>query len=94
MTAATGRTNVTITLKASSVDRVAKKYEVCFSSPESRFTNLYGVVIQPGESGLLPACPKKVTASTDPCVLSKTRLRNGDIEVAFSVPGGDPRGKI
>ena len=93
VTEATGRTIVTIRLKASSVDRAAKKYEVCFSSVK-RFTNLYGVVIEPGVAGLLAACPKKVALNADPCVKSKARANNGDVVVTFDVPGGDPRGKI
>jgi hypothetical protein len=93
VTSATGRTTVTITLKASSVDRAARKYEVCFSSVK-RFTNLYGVVIEPGIAGLLAACPKKVALNADPCVKSKARANNGDVVVIFDVPGGDPRGRI
>ena len=93
VTAGVGRTTVTITLGASSVTKVAKKYEVCFSSPASSFTNTYGVAIAAGQAGLLPACPRKLSGAP-PCVLSKDRARNGDIVVTFSVPTGDPRGKI
>lgn len=92
VTSGAGRTMVTITLAASSVTKVAKKYEVCFSSPLSSFTNAYGAAIVAGQAGLLPGCPRKLAGG--PCVLSKERDRTGSIVVRFSVPSGDPRGKI
>ena len=92
VTSGVGRTTVTITLAASTATRAVRKYEVCFSSPVSRFTNTYGASIAAGHAGLLPACPRRLAGG--PCVLSKDRDRTGNIVVRFSVPSGDPRGKI
>ncbi|MFN8619747.1 MAG: hypothetical protein U0869_03230 [Chloroflexota bacterium] len=59
VTGGTGRTTVTIGLAAASVDRSYKKYQVCFSSPLSAFTNRFGVAIAAGDAGLLPDCRRK-----------------------------------
>ena len=91
VTTGVGRTTVSVTLAAASVTKAPKKYEVCFSSPVSHFTNTYGASIAAGQAGLLPACPKK---PTDACVVSRDRDRNGNVVVKFSVPVGDPRAKI
>jgi hypothetical protein len=89
-----GRTEITIRLDASDVTRPYNLYDVCFSSPTSSFRNRYNVRIAPGEAGLLKICPPRLDKqSSDPCVVDKWR-EGGDVLVRFSVPPGDPRGRI
>lgn len=56
VTEGTGRTVVTVRIDADDVDRWLGRYQVCFSSPVSTFTNKYGAEIGPGEAGILPHC--------------------------------------
>jgi hypothetical protein len=94
ISAANGRTEITIRLDASDVTRPYNLYDVCFSSPTSSFRNRYNVRIAPGEAGLLKICPPRLDKQTsDPCVSDKWR-EDGDVLVKFSVPPGDPRGRI
>jgi hypothetical protein len=88
------RTRVTITLDAGSVTKPARKYDVCFSSPESEFIDASGNTVLPGQAGLLANCPKNLQPEGDPCVLSRTKDKSGNVVVTFSVPLGDPRGVI
>lgn len=88
------RTEVTIKLAAASVTKPAKKYEVCFSSPESSFTDAFGNHVPTGQAGLLADCPRSLQPGSDPCVLSRTKDRTGNVLVTFSVPLGDPKGVI
>jgi hypothetical protein len=94
VTPATGRTTITIKLAAASVDRPFLKYEVCFSSPNSTFVNKYGKTIPAGDAGILPWCLNCLHPTGGPCVLLKWFDRDGNVYVKFSVPSGDPRGKI
>ena len=79
---------------AASVDRPFFKYEVCFSSPNSTFKNKYGRTIAAGDAGILPMCVNCLKPSGGPCVLLKWFDKDGNVYVKFSVPAGDPRGKI
>lgn len=103
VTQATGRTVVTIGLAAASVDRRTKAYQVCFSSPVSTFKNRAGATVAAGSAGLLPDCypnddddrPKKPLAvDFQACTDSRWKDKAGNVFVRFSVPPGDPRGKI
>jgi hypothetical protein len=67
---------------------------VCFSSPESRFKNLFGKWIEKGEAGLLPPCLFTIRRSDQPCLVAKWIDKDRDVHVRFSVPPGDPRGRI
>lgn len=91
ITTGTSRTEVTIRLAAASVNRPFNLYDVCFSSPTSSFRNRYNVKIKAGQSGLLKICPPRL--DSEPCVVDKWR-DGGDVLVKFSVPAGDPRGRI
>jgi hypothetical protein len=94
VTQGTGRTTVEIELDRSAVTKPFLLYEVCFSSPESRFKNIIGKWIEPGEAGLLPLCLLTIRRSDQPCVVAKWIDRDRDVHVRFSVPPGDPRGRI
>ena len=94
VTPAAGRTTITIKLAAASVDRPFFKYEVCFSSPNSTFKNKYGKTIAAGDAGILPLCVNCLKPTGGPCVLLKWFDKDGNVYVKFSVPSGDPRGKI
>jgi hypothetical protein len=94
VTPAIGRTTITMKLAAASVTKPFYKHEVCFSSPGSAFVNKYGVAIPAGEAGILPWCVNCDRPSGGPCVLLKWFDRYGNVYVKFSVPAGDPRGKI
>ncbi len=106
LTPAVTSKTVTITLAKSSVIRSFNRYQVCFSSPTTGFTNRYGVAIPPGGAGLLPDCrgtdddPSPADTSTwshsptPPCVLHRSKDRQGNVTVTFLVPPGDPRGQI
>ena len=89
-----GRTEVVIRLAAADVTRSYNLYDVCFSSPVSSFRNRYNVRIAAGEAGLLKICPPRLDKQdADPCVVDKWR-EDGDVLIRFSVPPGDPRGRI
>lgn len=88
------RTRVTITLAAADVTKPARKYQVCFSSPESSFRDAFGNHVPTGQAGLLADCPKTLLPGSDPCVLSRSKDKAGNVLVTFSVPLGDPRGVI
>jgi hypothetical protein len=95
VTGSSGRTTVTMRLAKGSATRNLSRYEVCFSSPASRFVNKYGRTIAAGKAGLLPRCiwrPRH--PSGGPCLVSRARDEDGNVLVTFSVPAGDPRGKI
>jgi hypothetical protein len=94
VTGGTGRTDITLKLDKASVTKPFLKYDVCFSSPNSSFTNKYGKPIAAGEAGLLPFCLNPLRNRADPCVILKWPDRQGNVLVKFSVPAGDPRGKI
>jgi hypothetical protein len=96
VTAATGRTTVTMKLAKASVTKLWYKYEVCFSSPNSSFVNKYGATIPAGQAGILPSCFGHDCdhPTGGPCVLFKWFDLKGNVYVKFSVPAGDPRGKI
>jgi len=94
VTGGTGRTTITMTLDKASVTRSFLKYDVCFSSPNSAFTNKFGKAIAAGDAGLLPFCLNPLRNRADPCVILKWFNKQGDVLVRFSVPAGDPRGKI
>jgi hypothetical protein len=94
VTQANSRTVITIRLDASRVDRPYNLYDVCFSAPSYGFRNRFNVRIEPGEAGLLKICPPRLDKqNADPCVVDKWR-ENGDVLIKFSVPPGDPRGRI
>jgi hypothetical protein len=94
VTSADGRTEVTIRLAAADVNRPYNLYDVCFSADSYGFRNRYNVRIDPGEAGLLKGCPPRLgKQDADPCVVEKWR-ENGDVLIKFSVPKGDPRGRI
>jgi len=89
-----GRTEVTIRLDASDVTRPYNLYDVCFSADSYGFRNRYNVRIDPGKAGLLKICPPRLDKQdADPCVVEKWR-ENGDVLIRFTVPRGDPRGRI
>jgi hypothetical protein len=90
----TSRTTVTVKLDASAVTKAANKYDVCFSSPTSTFTDKAGRTVGPGESGLLADCPRTVRLGTQACVVSRRRDKAGNVIVVFSVPPGDPRALV
>ncbi len=94
VTSGTGRTTVEIELARADVTKPFLLYEVCFSSPESRFKNILGRWVEPGEAGLLPLCLLTIRRSDQPCVVAKWVDRDRDVHVRFSVPPGDPRGRI
>jgi adhesin/invasin len=94
VTSGNGRTTVTIELDRSDANRPFLFYDVCFSSPESRFKNKFGRWIEKGEAGLLPLCLLTIRRADQPCVVAKWIDRDRDIHVRFSVPPGDPRGRI
>ena len=51
--------------------------------------------IAAGEAGLLPSCIfNRDRPRGEPCVLLKWFDRQGNVFVLFSVPAGDPRGKV
>ena len=88
VTEADGRTTVRITLDDPS--KPSNKFEVCFSSPESTFTDKSGDTVAPGDAGLLPSCPETIGENTGTCVVDKFRS-SGDQVVIISVRPGDPR---
>ena len=95
VTTGTGRTTIVMKLAAASVTKLFFKYEVCFKSPNSSFTNKYGAAIAAGQAGLLPLCLDHCDQPTGgPCVLFKWFDRYGNVYVKFSVPSGDPRAKM
>jgi hypothetical protein len=100
VTPATGRTVVTIKLAAAPGNRPYYRYQVCFSSPTSTFVNRYGATIAAGQPGLLPDCRdcddgrSLPSPSSGPCVVARWVDASGNVYVKFSVPIGDPRGKI
>lgn len=96
VTPATGRTTVTMKVAKASVTKLWFKYEVCFSSPNSSFVNKYGATIPAGQAGILPSCfgHECDHPTGGPCVLFKWLDLKGNVYVKFSVPAGDPRGKI
>lgn len=94
VTNGTGRTTVEIELARKDVTKPFLLYGVCFSSPESRFRNIFGKWIEPGEAGLLPPCLLTMRRSDQPCVVATWLDRDRDVHVRFSVPPGDPRGRI
>jgi hypothetical protein len=95
VTQATGRTLVTMKVAAASVTKLWFKYEVCFSSPSSTFVNKYGATIPAGQAGILPSCFFDCDRpSVGPCVLLKWFDLRGNVYVLFSVPAGDPRGRV
>lgn len=94
VTSATGRTTITMKLAKASVTKPWFKYEVCFSSPNSSFVNRYGATIAAGQAGILPSCLDCDHPTGGPCVLLKWFDLQGNVYVKFSVPAGDPRGKI
>ena len=94
VTPAAGRTTITIKLDRDSVTKSFLKYEVCFSSPTSSFVNKYGNTIAAGDAGILPWCLNCAKPSGGPCVVAKWFDLHGNVFVRFSVPVGDPRGKI
>jgi hypothetical protein len=94
VTPTTNRTVITIRLDAADVTRPYNLYDVCFSAPSYGFRNRYNVRIDPGKAGLLKICPPRLDKqNADPCVVDKWR-ENGDVFIKFSVPPGDPRGRI
>jgi hypothetical protein len=94
ITPANDRTEITIRLDKADVTRPYNLYDVCFSSPTSSFRNRYNVKIEKGKAGLLKICPPRLDKQdSDPCVVDKWR-DNGDVLIKFSVPPGDPRGRI
>jgi hypothetical protein len=94
VTPTTGRTTITMKLAKASVTKLWFKYEVCFSSPNSSFVNKYGATIAAGQAGILPLCVDCDHPTGGPCVLLKWFDLHGNVYVKFSVPAGDPRGKI
>ena len=100
VTGSTGRTTIEMTLAADSATRRSWQYDVCFSSPESSFTNKYHRPIEAGQAGLLPMCHWRPRhhlhdhESDGPCVISKERDDDGNVVLTFSVPAGDPRAKF
>jgi hypothetical protein len=94
VTPAVGRTTITMKLAAASVTRPFYKYEVCFSSPNSTFVNKYGATIAAGQAGILPQCVNCDKPTGGPCLLLRWFDLRGNVYVKFSVPSGDPRGKI
>ena len=94
VTPATTRTLVTMKLAAASVTKPFFKYEVCFSSPGSTFTNKYGAVIPAGQAGILPWCLNCLNPTGGPCVVLKWFDLYGNVYVKFSVPQNDPKGRI
>ena len=110
VTQGTGRTVVTIKLEASSVDKPLGRYLVCFSSPVSSFVSRYHAQIAAGEAGVLHGCgrhwndPRGVgrasghdhgsDVNAQPCMEKRWKDEDGNVYVRFSVPPGDPRGKI
>ena len=93
ITRSDSRTEVTIRLDSADVTKAYNLYDVCFSSPTSSFRNRYNKQIAAGQAGLLKNCPSVLVRTTEPCVLDKWR-EDGDVLVRFSVPSGDPRGRI
>ena len=94
VTSGNGRTTVEIELARADVTKSFLLYEVCFSSPESRFRNILGKWVEPGEAGLLPLCLLTIRRSDQPCLVAKWIDKDRDVHVRFSVPPGDPRGRI
>ncbi len=91
VTPATGRTTVTIKIDKSSVTKPFIKYEACFLSPGSAFTNKYGKPIAAGEAGILPWCINCLNPTGGPCVVAKWFDLHGNVYVRASIPAGDPR---
>jgi hypothetical protein len=103
-------TRTTIRITVPYTGREASTYQVCFSSPESTFTDRSGDQVAKGASGLLRDCPRgyhkddaRRSAGTstfgqvpvDADPCVVSRSRKDDrIVVVFSVPPGDPRVKI
>ncbi len=94
VTQGTGRATIEIELQRSDVTKPFLLYDVCFSSPTSTFKNKFGRTIQPGDAGLLPLCLLTIRRSDQACVVAKWIDRDRDVHVRFSVPPGDPRGRI
>lgn len=90
----TNRKIVTLVLAKASVTRSFLRYHVCFSSPTTGFTNMFGVAIPPGGAGLLPLCWKPNDFLHAPCVLLQGLDRRGNVFATFLTPPGDPRGRI
>jgi hypothetical protein len=91
VTPAAGRTTVVMSVVAT---KPFWAYEACFSSPASAFVNKLGVPIAAGQAGILPWCPNIFKPSGGPCVVLKWPDFHGKAFVKFSVPQGDPRGRI
>lgn len=103
-------TRTTVRFTVPYAGRAASTYQVCFSSPESSFTDRSGDAVAKGASGLLRDChrthhrgeaKRSITRSTfghvpvDADPCVESRFRKDDqIMVIFSVPPGDPRAKI
>ena len=94
VTGGTSRTLIVMKLDKISVTKSFLKYDVCFSSPNSSFTNKFGKAIAAGDAGLLPFCLNPLRNRADPCVVLKWFDRQGNVLLKFSVPAGDPRAKI
>jgi hypothetical protein len=91
VTPATGRTTVVMSVDGT---KPFWQYEVCFSSPGSSFVNKLGAPIAAGQPGILPWCANIFKPSGGPCVVLKWPDFHGNVFVKFSVPQGDPRGRI
>jgi hypothetical protein len=92
ITSSAGRVEATIIIDSSEVTRPYNLYDVCFVSPTSGFRNRYNIKIKPNHPGLLKICPPRL--DPEPCVLDKQQLPDGSVKIVFSVPVGDPRGRV
>jgi hypothetical protein len=94
VTPAAGRTTVVMKLAKAAVTKAFFKYEACFASEDSAFVNKLGNPIAAGQAGILPWCSNIFHPSGGPCLVLKWADLHGNVYVKFSVPQGDPRGRI
>jgi len=103
-------TRTTVRFTVPYAGRAASTYQVCFTSPESSFTDRAGDPVARGASGLLRDCHRgshrdgavrtagKSTFGAIPVdadpCVVSRSLKDDAIVVTFSVPPGDPRAKI
>jgi hypothetical protein len=103
-------TRTTVRFTVPYTGREASTYQVCFSSPESSFTDRAGDPVAKGASGLLRDCHRGYhrdsagrSAGTSGAghvpvdadpCVVSRTVKDDKVVVTFSVPPGDPRAKI
>lgn len=76
---------ITITVPRTTA-RPLSSYQVCYDSP-NKFKDRNGQLVN---KGLLPDC---TTSDPAPCVVSR-EFEGNDVDIVFSAPLGDPKGRV